>query len=141
MKIRHILLLIVVLLATGCASGPAYKDYADQIQSVSSDMGRVYFYRSTSMGAAVQPKIRMNDEVVGTAVPKGFFFADKPAGDYEISAKTEAKRSLKLKLEAGEEKYVRLEMKMGFMVGHVKPVLVDSEVGKKEIKKTKYIGK
>ena len=43
-------------------------------------------------------------------------------------------------LDANEEKYVRLEIKMGAFVGHIKPVLVDTSVGKEEIQKMKYIG-
>ncbi len=141
MKSRILLSLIIVLCITGCASGPSYIDYAKNIQQISPEMGRIYFYRNTLAGAAVQPSVKINGEVVGVAVPKGFFFTDRPAGEYEISAKTEVKRGLKINLEAGEEKYVRLEMKIGLLVGHIKPVLVDNTVGKKEIQKTKYIKK
>ncbi len=88
----------------------------------------------------MQPKVQLNGEPVGKAVPKGFFYIDRPAGNYTISASTEAERSLSLNLAAGEEKYVRLEMKMGVFAGHVKPVLVDTSEGMEELKKTKYIG-
>lgn len=134
------LVLLSALFMTGCASGPSYSDYAGNIQPVSADNGRIYLYRTAVVGAAVQPGVKVNGEVVGKAKPKGFFYVDRPAGTYEISASTEAKRSLSITLDAGEEKYVRLEMKMGFFAGHVKPVLVDAEEGRKELEKTKYIG-
>jgi hypothetical protein len=143
MKPKHYItvVLLTIIIIGGCASGLKYEEFASTLQPVSPDYGRIYIYRTTVFGAAVQPSVRLNGEVIGKATPKGFFYVDRPAGTYEISASTEAKRSLSLNLEAGEEKYVRLEIKMGAFVGHVKPVLVDNVVGQQEIKKTKYIVK
>lgn len=141
MKTLHrMLIVILITVVGGCASGPGYNEYADQIAPVDDDKGRIYMYRTTTLGAAVQPSIRLNGEVVGKATPKGFFYVDRPAGEYTISATTEAKRALSMTLEAGQERYVRLEMKMGFLAGHVKPVLVDNDEGQAEIQKTKYTG-
>ncbi len=140
-KIIALSLIISALTLTGCASGPTFTEYAANIPEVPADSGRIYVYRTATFGAAVQPGIRVNGEVAGKAVPKGFFFIDRPVGSYEVSASTEAKRSLTLNLDSGEEKYVRLEVKMGLFAGHVKPVLVDNAVGKEEILKTKYTGK
>ena len=97
-------------------------------------------YRTTIFGAAVQPSVRLNGEVVGKATPRGFFYVDRPPGSYVISASTEAERSLSLGLETGDVKYVRLEMQMGIAVGRVRPVLVDETVGREEIQNTNYIG-
>ncbi len=131
---------VAVLALGGCASGPGYLEVADSIPELSSDSGRIYFYRIATMGAAVQPEVKLNDEVVGRAKPKGFFYVDRPEGDYVVSASTEAKRSLSLTLRPGDEKYVRLEMKMGIMAGHVKPVLVEPSVGRSELERTKSLG-
>lgn len=49
-------------------------------------MGRIYVYRTAAFGAAVQPKVRLNEEVIGKAVPKGFFYVDRPIGEYTLSA-------------------------------------------------------
>jgi len=138
--IRKGVVLMAALLVAGCASGPSFDKMADSIQAVPSGQGRIFCYRNSAFGAAVQPAIRLNGEVVGKAVPQGFFYVDRPAGTYEISASTEAERSLTINLEAREEKYVRLEVKMGLFVGHIKPVLVDTSKGQAEIKKTKYTG-
>ncbi len=136
--------LSVVLLATalfaGCASGPSYQEYSANIAPVGDENGRIYLYRKSSMGAAVQPMVRINGDEVGKAKPKGFFYVDLPPGTYDVAASTEAERNLNLTLDAGEEKYVRLEIKIGAFVGHVKPVLVDTEVGQEEIQDMKYIG-
>lgn len=139
-KLKFLSLILSVVVLSGCASGPTFNEYASSIRPVSNESGRIYIYRTTALGAAIQPKIRMNGKIVGKAVPKGFFFVDRPAGSYEMSASTEAKRSLTLNIEPGDERYVRLEVKMGLLAGHIKPVLVENSVGKEEITKTKYIG-
>ncbi|MEL7297534.1 MAG: DUF2846 domain-containing protein [Pseudomonadota bacterium] len=139
-KLLGIIGAISLFAMTGCASGPTFSEHAETMQPVSAENGRIYIYRVATLGAAVQPKVRLNDVEVGKAAPKGFFYVDRPAGNYEVAASTEAERNLSMTLEAGEEKYVRLEMKMGLFAGHVKPVLVDAEVGREEIQKTKYIG-
>ncbi len=133
-------LLFTVFALAGCASGPAFEEYAAEMQVVGDGNGRIYMYRPSSLGAAVKPAVRVNGDEVGTATAKGFFYVDLPPGDYTIAASTEAKRSLDVTLDAGEEMYVRLEIKMGAFVGHVKPVLVDASVGSEEIKGTKYAG-
>ena len=139
MKFKILLLsLLTLTFVAGCASGPSFNEYSANIPAMEQDTGRIYIYRKTTLGAAIQPKIRVNGEEVGKAVPKGFFYIDRPAGSYEISASTEAKRALTLTLEPGDVRYVRLEVKMGLLAGHVKPVLVENSVGKNEITKTKF---
>jgi hypothetical protein len=50
-------------------------------------------------------------------------------------------RKLSLTLDAGQTRYVRLNISMGFFVGHVYPELVNLDVGQKEIHDCRYIGK
>lgn len=89
------------------------------------------------IGAAVQPEVKLNGERVGSAVPKGFFYVDRSPGDYEVTTTTELKKSLTFHLDAGQTRYVRLNISFGFMVGHVYPELVEESVGKTELEKTK----
>ncbi len=140
-KFIFVSLILSFFFLSGCATGPKFEEYASSIPAIPEDSGRIYIYRTATFGAAIQPGVKVNGEVVGKAVPQGFFFVDRPAGSYEVSASTEAKRSLSLNLDAGQERYVRLEVKMGLLAGHIKPVLVDNADGKDEIKKTKYVGK
>jgi hypothetical protein len=142
MKTRISVLPIVALtvLLTGCASGPKFADVAPTLTKVSPDSGRIYFYRTAISGAAVQPKVMVNGDVAGTAKPKGFFYVDKPAGNYEVVTTTEVARKLSLTLENGQTRYVRLNISMGFFVGHVYPELVDTAIGEKEIQECSYIG-
>jgi hypothetical protein len=132
--------LAAVVLATGCASGPKYSELCKSFPPLNPDQGRIFVYRTSALGAAVQPAVKLNDEQIGTAVPKGFFYVDRPAGQYEISTATEVKRTLSLLLDKGQTRFVRLAISMGFFVGHVYPELVDPDKAEKEIQDCGYTG-
>ena len=82
----------------------------------------------------------VNGEEVGKANPKSFFYVDRLAGKYEVSVSMKAARSLSLTLDDGEVKYVRLDVKLGLVVGHIELVLVDKAVGEQELKSMNYTG-
>jgi len=125
----------------GCASGPKRAEMAAAIPTIKTGEGRVYFYRSsTPIGAAVQPDIRLNDEVVGTSKPGGFFFVDRPAGQYKASASTETEKTLSFALDSGETKYVRSSVTWGLMVGHVVLELEQPEQGEAALESSSYTG-
>ena len=77
--IRRIVLTALVLAGAflaGCASGPTYSEVSSKILPIPAAEGRIYFFRSSSMlGAAVQPDVRLDGEVVGTSKPGGFFLS------------------------------------------------------------------
>ena len=131
------LLVGVTALLTGCAGGPKFADAA--IPPLAGEHGRLFFYRTTAMGAAVQPDVKLNGEKIGNAVPQGFFYADRVPGNYQVETSTEVKRRLSLTLDRGQTRFVRLNLGMGFFVGHVWPELVENAVGEKEIAKCKSV--
>jgi hypothetical protein len=139
-KARYLISVVFLLCAAGCASGPTYEEYSSTIEPPLPLDGRIYIYRTTAFGAAVRPTVMVNSEEVGKANPKSFFYVDRLAGKYEVSASTKAEHSLSLTLEEGEVKYVRLDVKMGLFVGHVELVLVDKAVGEQELKSMNYTG-
>ena len=96
-RVIHLItgLLALVLLA-GCASGPKYAEVADSFTTLDPAQGRIYIYRTTALGAAVQPQVMLDGTVVGKAVPKGFFFVDVEPGDHKILTSTEVDRTLSL---------------------------------------------
>lgn len=129
----------VALVAAGCASGPQYQEMAASIPTLGADHGRIYFFRSSSlMGAGIQPDIKLNGDVVGASTPGGFFYIDKPAGQYTVSTSTEAEKNVSFALNAGETKYVRTSVSMGLLVGHITPSLETPETAIKEIEDSKY---
>ena len=125
---RILPLLAIACCATllpGCASGPKFSEVKSSFPPLAEENGRIYFYRTTK---------------IGTAKPQGFFYADRPAGNYEVETSTEVKRRLSLTLDKSQTRYVRLNISMGFFVGHVYPELVDDQTGEKEICGCKYTG-
>jgi len=139
--VAAVLVLGAAALLSACASsGPKFSEMATSMSVSKPEMGRIYFYRTTVLGAAVQPDVRLNGEVVGKAVPHGFFYADRPAGNYQVATETEVERKLTFTLDAGQVRYVRLNISMGFFVGHVYGELVDEAKGQAEIVDMRYVG-
>ncbi len=133
--------LFCVLFTIGCASGPKYAEVAQTIPELSPDQGRIFIYRNTVLGAAIQPDVKLNGEVIGSSAAKGFYFVDRAPGTYKMMTSTEVDRSLSFVLEASQTRFVRLNVSMGFFVGHVYPELVEDAVGQQEIQECSYVKK
>lgn len=132
-------MLPLLLLLSACATGPKYAEVVSTIPSLSPSQGRIYFYRPSALGAAVQPEINLNGQKVGTAKPHGFYFVDRAPGNYEVTAATETEKKLTFTLDPGQERYVRLKMQMGVLVGRVVPELVDKAKAESELKGLSFI--
>jgi hypothetical protein len=135
-----VFLAFAVTFFCGCATGPKYSAVASSFANLPSDQGRVFVYRASAMGAAVQPEIRMDGQLIGKAVPLGFFYVDRALGNHEIVTSTEVERKLTFMLESGQVRYVRLGISIGFFVGHIYPELVDTDVALSELEDCSYIG-
>jgi len=139
--LKLFLFVMVVFMLGGCATtGPKFTEFAPSISNMAPDTGRIYIYRPSSLGAAVRPDVKLNGEVIGEAISYGFFYVDRTPGNYEIMTSTEVSRKLSMTLDKGQTRYVRLNISIGFFVGHVYPELVEDEEGKKEIEDCRYIG-
>ena len=138
---RAVMAIVASILLSACAtSSPQFSEMAASMGAAKSDLGRIYFYRTIVLGFAVQPDVRLNGEVVGKAVPNGFFYTDRPAGNFEVATATEVERKLTFTLDAGQVRYVRLNISMGLFVGHVYGELVDDATGQTEIMDMRYTG-
>jgi hypothetical protein len=71
----------------------------------------------------------------------GFFYVDCSPGNHHIATSTEVERELSFTIDKGEVRYVRLDISMGFFVGHVYPDLIEQQVAESEISRCHYIGK
>ncbi|HWW04744.1 DUF2846 domain-containing protein [Collimonas sp.] len=132
---------VLATLVSGCASGVKYSEMASSIPTLNANQGRVYFFRSSSMfGAAIQPEIRLNDKVVGKSQPGGFFYVDRPAGQYNAVCSTETDKTLSFSLDAGETKYVRTAASFGLAVGRINPTLETPELANKELPSLSFTG-
>jgi hypothetical protein len=139
-KLACLVVLATSLLFSGCATGPKFTEVKNTLPPLAADKGRIFFFRPSTMGAAIQPDVKLNGEVVGTAKSKGAFYVDRPAGEFSVETSTEVTRKLSLTLDKGQIRYVQLKISMGFMVGHVYPDLVDAAVGEAELAKCKFTG-
>jgi Protein of unknown function (DUF2846) len=112
-----------------------------QIPALKPGYGRVYFTRPGDLvGSAIQPEIRMNNEVVGRSVPGGFSYVDRPPGKYAVTTATEVENAVTFQLAAGETKYIKTSVTPGILVGHVTPTLEFPEQGESDISRLRYVG-
>ena len=117
------------ILLSGCASGPKFSEFRSTAPRPEAGLGRVWFYRPSAMGAAVQPAVKLDAVQVGNAVPHGFFFADTQPGAHEVSATTEWKHKISINVSTNADSYIRLNMMLGLFVGHVMPKEVPESHG------------
>ena len=142
-KICHVLLsgaiIITSAIFTSCASGPSYAEALKTMPPIPEGKGRVFVYRNTAFGAAVRPKVRINDQPVGTSVARGFLYSDQKPGQHIVSLVTEWKHQDTVDVTAGQPSFVRTHVTMGAFVGHVIPTAVDRAEGESEIQSCKLV--
>jgi hypothetical protein len=134
--------ILTVIALAGCATtGPRLTEIEARIPPLPADQGRIYFYRkSIFFGDGLRPPVKLNGQEVGKPVPDGFFFVDRPAGDYVVSVSTEVERNLPFTLASHEERFVRFEATMGVLIGHISPELVDRNEALSEMANMHYVG-
>lgn len=138
-QLKTAAILVSALLLAACASGPKFAEVKSSFPPLAANQGRIFFYRTTAGGGfAVQPSIMLNGQKVGDSQPGGFFYVDRPPGAYEVLCSTEVKGTTNLVLTAGQVRYVKTNISMGFFVGHVTPELIDPEEGAVAIEKLHY---
>ena len=113
---RLLCLLSLTVFCVACAGLPgslaehpdAYHNVVDNLPTLESDMGRIYFFGSNSAFFKSKPTLSVNgkelDGPYGTDI---FFFVDRPAGDYMIAVDGEA--ALQFDLGRNEKKYVAMD--------------------------------
>lgn len=131
---------ILLALLASCAGGPTYDEIESRIPPLEPEEGRLIIYRPQKFAPLVRPGVRIDGEVVGPSKARGFFFVDRPPGDYEIACSTEVDRAQTLRLEAAEVRFVRTRVKMGVFVGHVLPELVPRDEALEELRGLHYTG-
>jgi hypothetical protein len=131
---------LVLFLLAGCASGPKFSTVESGLAPLPPGKARVFFYRATSLGAAIQPEISLNGVVVGKAEPNGVFFVDRDPGNMEVVTGSEVEKRLTFTVSAGETRYVRSAVGLGILVYRIIPELVEEGEARKEIADLAYTG-
>ena len=130
---------LIALTLSACASGMKFTEMNPGTMPEDQDSGRISFYRTMVLGAMLQPDIRLNGTKVGNAIPQGFFYVDRPPGNYEVVTSTVVDRKVTFVLEKGQTRFVKFSVTIGFfLLQHVYGDLVDPAVGLEEIKECKY---
>jgi hypothetical protein len=140
--LKFALLVAAGALTAGCATGPKHDEMASSIPSLKPGEGRIYFFRRLNMGwgAGIQPDIKLNGQVVGKSMPGGFFFVDRPAGNYVASVMTETEKTLSFTLAPGETKYVRSSPGLGVVVYRIALDLETREKAMADLGSLSYTG-
>lgn len=136
-RICFVLATTCALLLSNCASGPSFTETQSSLPKLTAGKGRLFIYRTTALGAAIQPAIKVNGNEVGKAKARGFVYADLPAGAHTVETRTEVTRSTSAPVTAGQPTYVRLNVTMGLLAARVTPEVVPAATGAQEIAQCK----
>ncbi len=113
---RYLCVLSLPAICVACADLPgslaghpdAYHKVVDELPTLESDMGRIFFFGSNSAFQESKPTLSFNgEELDGPYGTDIFFFVDKPAGECVIAVDGEA--ALQFDLVRGEKKYVAMD--------------------------------
>jgi hypothetical protein len=131
---QKVLLLLTTVSLIGCASLPNFTEYAKRLPPTTQGEGRIWFYRSSRfVGSGIQPSVLLNGETIGKARPGGYFYVDRPAGNYVVTCETEQINECRLVLEPRSTKYVRLTMGLGVWIASIVPQEVSQSTALKEL--------
>jgi hypothetical protein len=133
-RARNFMILVALLMGGCAATGPTHTEVKSTFAVLDANQGRIFFYRASSIvGAAIQPDINLNGEIVGTSIPGGFFYKDVSAGNQIVSTSTEVERQLTFTIGAKETRYVRTSPSLGLFVGRIQPDLVPTDEAEKDL--------
>lgn len=108
---------LVVCMAGCSATGPRFSEMEKNLPALQENQGRIYFYRPSLAGAAIQPEVTVNGQVVGKSQPRSFFFIDRAAGNYRASTQTEVEATVDIPLKPRQNAYVEMHIGVGLFVG------------------------
>lgn len=137
---KALMMVVTSVLLAACASGPKFNTVESQLSALAPGKARIFFYRSTTLGAAIVPEVRLNGVVVGKAEPLGVFFVDADPGNVEVITGSEVERKLTFTVATGNTRYVRLAVGLGVIVWRIYPELVNADEARKEIAELSFTG-
>jgi hypothetical protein len=132
-----LLLAAAAVLQYGCANlGKKFEPVA----APAADKATVYVYRPSAFaGGGAFYTVHAGEKPIAKLYNGGYFVHTASPGELEIWASTESKSSVTLDLKAGDVKYVKGTIGIGFFVGRPNLAVVDPTVGQEEIKECKLV--
>jgi hypothetical protein len=138
--LKVIVCCFIALLTSSCATGQRFTQLRPNMTRADPEFGRIFFYHPSMFGSAVRTEVKLNDESVGEAVSWGFFYVDRPPGNYQVVTSTEVDRKLSFVLEKSQTRFVRFSASLGFFLPHIYGELADSDAAQSEIVDCNYTG-
>ncbi len=132
---------ITASLLTGCATVPMESKEATEkakaFEKPSAENAGLYIYRANGPGSALKKDVWVDDKCVGETAPNMFFYQLVKGGEeHKISTESEfSPNDLLLKVEGGENYFVKQYIKIGVFVGGADLKAVSKEEGEKAISK------
>jgi len=124
----------------GCTTGPGYNSVKDTFPPPVADTGRIFVYRDAVYNPKKTPAVLLNGEEVGLSKTQGFFYVDRPAGEYKIEISGESGPPVSFTLDRGQTVYVRISLHSNLVINHQYPEIVDAATAQREIVFCKYAG-
>ena len=138
---KFAVLLLGAAVLSGCASGRTTAELPQSQLALAPSNARIAVYRTGIMGAAVQPKVKVNGRKTGACQPNAVFYVDVPPGTYEVSASTESTETIFVDAKAGQTHYVECSIGFGVLVGRPNLVEVTSGTGRGKTRDLVFKGK
>jgi hypothetical protein len=136
MKYSNLIICAVAIVApafVSCAGGASYEEAKASMPAIPKGHGRVLVYRTSVLGMAVKPDVKIDGNVIGTSEAKGFLYSDQKAGSHTVSIKTEVTKEGSVSVKPGELSFVRSSVGMGVLAARITPEQVSKATGEEEI--------
>lgn len=137
-----VLLALITLLVTGCASVPMeapVKDTESKQFVPDPDKASLYIYRNEILGAAIPMSVFINGKNLGQTASKTYFHLSLIPGQYDIDSTAENNCSLSLSVEPNENYFVWQEIKMGMWMARCALHEVSQQEGRDGVTESKLI--
>ncbi len=132
-------MIILVALFSGCTTGPGYNAVKDTFPPLAANAGRIFIYRDAIYNPSKTPAVLLNGEQAGLSRAQGFFYIDRPAGEYKAALSGESGPPASFTLSPGQTLYVRIGLHSNLAINHQYPEVVDATTAQREIVSCKYI--
>lgn len=133
-------LMVLGLLATGCASVPLASTEADsaakRFAPPADGKAGVYIYRNCFVGQALKKNVSVDGKVLGETANQVYFYTTTAPGPHQLSTQSEfGENTLNFTADAGTNYFFEQYIKMGVFVGGSNVKAVSESEGKANVLK------
>lgn len=137
-KISLAIVVLGLMVLTGCASVPMASQQQDELNKAfadpSSGKAGLYVYRNSFVGKALKKTISFDGVVIGETANKVYFYKEISPGSHTLSTESEfSDNSVSFEAEEGKNYFARQYIKMGVFVGGAGVEMVSEEEGERNV--------